>query len=296
MVPHPKVALERLLVGHQQVVIRGNSTARTHMFERLELGQHGIRQGLRVLDQLQHLLLPLGIQRFPVFVVVEGALLELSGAARDLLRVGHRVAADVHPAVDDPMIDAERGRQAMHPRVGRTQRAVGRFRRYHVERGHGFGKVHGIVEPEFLVVGLGELDMVRIGRLRSLGSRYDFHRAGQRELPGLELRIHSELPLFRFRETPAYPKPLSLRRHPVSIPGDKAGPCCERRRCRSGLPGAPAFVISLAYIAGIGYRRHLHPNVELFVPLNRGFPGAAAFFAPHQGKHVALVDAGIDYA
>src|SRR5579863_1345217 len=51
----------------------------------------------------------------------------------------------------------------------------------------------------------------------------------------------------------------------------------------SGLPGTPAFVISLAYVAGIGNRRYLHPNVELFVAFNRGFPGAAALFAPHQG-------------
>src|SRR5208282_1602021 len=71
----------------------------------------------------------------------------------------------------------------------------GRLCRYHVECGHGLGKVHGIVEPELPVVGFRKLNMVRIGRLRPFGSRYDLHRAGQRELPGLKLRIHSALPM-----------------------------------------------------------------------------------------------------
>ncbi len=194
MVPHPEVALDRLLICHQQIVVRGNAAARVHVFQRLEFRQCRVRHVVGVPDQLQHLLLPLRIQRFPILVVVEGAFLELYGAARDLLRIGNGVAADVYPAIDDPVIDTQRGRQTMHPGVGRAQRAVRRFCRDHVECGHGLGKVHGIVEPEFPVVGFGKLNMVWIGRLRLFGSRYDLHRAGQRELPGLSLRFHSTLP------------------------------------------------------------------------------------------------------
>ncbi len=186
VVPHPEVAFERLLVGYQEVVVRGDAAARVHVFERLEFRQCRGRQGLGVLDQLQHLSLPLLVQRFPVLVVIERALLELCGAARDFRGIGNAVSANVYPAIDDSVIDAQCGRQTMHPSVGRTQRAISRLCGHHVECRHGLGKVHRIVEPEFMVVVFRELNVIGIGRLGPFGTRYDLHRARQRELTELE--------------------------------------------------------------------------------------------------------------
>ena len=159
--PHPEVALERLLVDVEEVVIRGDAASGMHVRERLELGQLGLRQRLRVADQRQHLLAPLLVEALPVLVVVERALLEFLRAARDLRRIGDGVAADVDAAVDDAVIDAERRRQAVHARVRGAERAVRRLRRHHVEGRHRLREVHGVVEPEAVVVRRGELDVVR---------------------------------------------------------------------------------------------------------------------------------------
>ena len=102
-----------------------------------------------------------------MLVVVERALLELLGAARDLGRIGDRVAADVDAAVQDAVVDAQRGRQAMHARIGRAERAIRSFRSDHVEGRHGLGEVHGVVEPEALVVRGRELHVIRVGGLRA---------------------------------------------------------------------------------------------------------------------------------
>jgi hypothetical protein len=105
-----------------------------------EFRQRGRGRRLRLADQRHHLDLPLVVELFPVLVVVESALLELTGAARDLARIGDRVAADVNAAVDDAVVDAERGRQAVDARVGRAERAVRGLRRDHVEADMGSGK------------------------------------------------------------------------------------------------------------------------------------------------------------
>ena len=39
VVPHPEVPLEGLLVGHQQIVVRGNAAPGVHVLQRLELRQ-----------------------------------------------------------------------------------------------------------------------------------------------------------------------------------------------------------------------------------------------------------------
>ncbi len=171
VMPHPEVALERLLVDVEELVVRGHAAPGVDVLERLELRQLGRGQRLRVADQREHLLAPLRVEAFPVLVVVEGPLLELFRPARDLVGVGDGVAADVDAPVDDPVIDPEGRRQAVDPRVGGAQRAIRGLRSHHVEGRHGLGEMHGVVEPEALVVRGAELDVVGISRLRALQSR-----------------------------------------------------------------------------------------------------------------------------
>ncbi len=183
--PHPEVSLERPLVGVEQIVVAGDAAPGAHLLERLEFRQGGLGQRLGLADEGEHLALPLLVQPLPVLVVVERPLLELRAAARDLPGIRHGVAADVHPAVDDAVVDAERRGQAMHAGIGRAERAVGSLRRHHVEAGHGLGEVHGVVEPEALVVVLAELHRIRIRRLRPLGARQHLQRTRQRKAPRL---------------------------------------------------------------------------------------------------------------
>ncbi len=137
---------------------------------------------------LHHLHAPLVVETFPVRVVVERALLELLRATGDLGRIRHRIAADVHAAVDDAVIDAERRRQTVHSGIRRTERDIRGFRRHHVEGRHRLGEVHGVVEPEAVVVRLAELDVVRIRGLRALGARHHLQRARQWKATGAHWR------------------------------------------------------------------------------------------------------------
>ncbi len=199
VVPHPEVPLEGLLVGVEQPVVGGDAPAGVHVLQRLELGQEGLRQGLGVPDQGAHLVLPLVVEPLPVLIIVEGALLELLGAAGDLGRIGHRIAADVDAAVDHPLVDAEGGGQAVHPGVGCAQGAIGRLAGDHVEMRHRLGEVHGVVEPEAVVVRLVELHVVGEGGLGLLGPRKHLHRARQREARGLDRLVHGLPPWLRMR-------------------------------------------------------------------------------------------------
>ena len=172
-----------------------------HVRERLEVRQFGFRQLLRVADQREHLDAPLLVQTLPMLVVVERALLELVRAPLDLRGIGDRVAADVDTSVDDAVIDPERRRQAMHARVRGTQRAVRCLRRDHVERRHRLREVHRVVEPEAVVVGRAELDVIGIGRLRALGPRDHLERARSRKTLRLDWLVQDHSPT----------RPLTLR-------------------------------------------------------------------------------------
>ena len=194
VVPHAKVPLERLLVGLEELMVGGNAAPGVHVRERLEFRQLGLRQCLGGVDQRQHLLAPLGVQALPVAVVVEGALLEFPGAAGDLDRVRHGVAADVHPPVDDAVVDAERGRQAVHAGAGRAQGAVRRLGRDHVERGHRLREVHRVVEPEALIVRGAELHVIGVGGLGAFRAGHHLERARRRKGPRLCLRVDDDSP------------------------------------------------------------------------------------------------------
>ncbi len=205
VVPHPEVTLECFLVRVQNVVIRGDAAARVNVLQRFEFRKHRFRKGLRVADELHHLFLPLREQPFPVRVIVEGALLEFLRAPRDLRRIGDAVSADVEAPVDNPAVDAERGRQGLDARVRRAERDVGRFRCNRVEDVHRLGEVHRVVEPKALVVILGELHVVRIGGLRPLGTRDDVQRTGKREALGLIGYAHDHPSSRRIRSAQLFP-------------------------------------------------------------------------------------------
>ncbi len=178
VMPHPEVPFQGLLVRVEQVVIGGHAPPGVNVGERLELRQLGLRQRLRIPDELHHFLAPLRVEPLPVCVVVERALLELLRAAGDLGRIGHGIAADVHAAVDDAVIDPQRRGQAVDACVRGAEGAVRSLGGHHVERGHGLREVHGVVEPEALVILLAKLDVVGIGRLRALRARQHLQRAG----------------------------------------------------------------------------------------------------------------------
>src|SRR5881227_3052026 len=188
VVPHPEVALERLLVDVEERMVCGNAAPGVYVRERLEFRQLELRKRLGFAYQRQHLLAPLRIQALPVAVVVEGALLELAGAAGDLRWVRHGVAADVDSPVDDPVVDPERGRQAVHARGGGAESTIRGLGRHHVERRHRFREMHRVVEPEPRIVRGSELHVVGVGGLRPLGTRKHLQRARGRK--GRRLGIH----------------------------------------------------------------------------------------------------------
>src|SRR6185312_4165590 len=123
---------------------------------------------------------------------IESTLLKLLRAACDLCRIGHGVAADVHPSVDDAVIDSQSRRQAVHTRIGGAERTVSGLGGHHVESRHRLRKMHRVVEPETLVVPFAELRMVGVGGLRPFGPRHDLQRAGQGKPCGLLWCFHGE--------------------------------------------------------------------------------------------------------
>ncbi len=86
VMPHPEVPLEGLLVRLEEIVVGGDAPAGMHVLERLEVRQlpASAAPAPRWISA-SILSLPLRVQTLPVLVVVEGALLELLRAARDLL-------------------------------------------------------------------------------------------------------------------------------------------------------------------------------------------------------------------
>ena len=61
VMPHAEVALERLLVYVEEHVVRGHAAPGMHVLERLQGREPWARQGLRIADQLEHLLAPLRV-------------------------------------------------------------------------------------------------------------------------------------------------------------------------------------------------------------------------------------------
>jgi len=84
-----------------------------------------------------------------------------------------------HPSF--PVVDAEGGRQAVHPGVAGAERDVGGLGGDHVEHGHRLGEVHGVVEPEALVVARLELHVIGVGGLGPFRPRGHLHRTRQGE-------------------------------------------------------------------------------------------------------------------
>ena len=129
VMPHAEIALERLLINVEEIVVRSDAAPGMHVLERLELGQLELGQCLRVCDERQHLFAPLRVQTFPVLVVVERAGPELIGATGDLRRIGNRIPADVNASVDDAVVDAERGGNAVNPGTCRSPARSTRLQR-----------------------------------------------------------------------------------------------------------------------------------------------------------------------
>ena len=101
-----------------------------------------------------------------------------------LLRlVEHRVGRDVDPPVEDPVLDPHRGREREQARGIGPDRGVRDFRRDRVERRHRLGEVHGVVEPEPLVVLRLEPREVGIHRLPPLRAQNVGDLGRQRERP-----------------------------------------------------------------------------------------------------------------
>jgi hypothetical protein len=245
VVPHPgeqvKAAVE--VLAHV-VVLRHAGRAGDHR-EILELRQGGHADRGDLVDQRLDPRLPALVQGVPVLVVVPGPLAEQGRPAADLLRVGDRVGGDVDAPVDDAVLDAERGREDEYPRGVGPDRAVRDLGRDRVEGRHRLGEVHGVVEPEALVVFGLEPGEVRVhgppvpgpGRVRDLG--------WEREPGGASVPVHDVL--------------LGLVAH-LAVPRLRADP--HRRRWHSDRAGSMAC-------ATISPARKLgpHPKRRRYLPM-----------------------------
>src|SRR6185369_16135552 len=184
--------------------------------------------------------------------------------------IGHGVAADVHPAVDDAVVDPERGGQAVHARGGGAQGAVGGFRGHHVEGGHRLREMHRVVEPEALIVRGGELHVVRIGGLRGLGTGHHLQRARRREGARRGVRVDAGSP------HPARPRPAGAgsvgpgrmtSRSSVRREGP-AGEDPERNGCGLRVqPGPRRRVLCLQFSFSLRTESHrMQPGEILWTP------------------------------
>ena len=215
VVPHPGEQVDAAVeVLPHVVVLRHPARLGDHggIVELRKFG-HGDRGDL--VDQALDARLPALVQGVPVLVVVAGPLAEDRGPAGDLVGVGDRVGGDVDPPVHDPVLDAERGREDEHPRGIRPDRAVRDLGRDRVEGRHRLGEVHGVVEPEALVVVRLEPGEIRVHGPPALGARGVRDLRRKRE-PGIA-RVHQALLV----------TPLC------------AGP--HRRRWHSGTSGSMAY-------------------------------------------------------
>ncbi len=194
VLPHPEVAFQRFLIRVEQVMVGRDSTACMDMLQGLELRDFNLPQLLRIADQRHHLFFPLREQSLPVVVIVKGAALELLRAAGNLDWISHRISADVDATVDDSIVDAQRCRQAMHSRVGCAQGTICGLGSDRVEEAHRRREMHGVVEPEALVVFLGELHVIGISSLCWFGSRDYFKRARKRKALGFDHCAHVRPP------------------------------------------------------------------------------------------------------
>ncbi len=171
MVPHLGEQVDAPVEVLPHVVVLRHAGRSGDDFRLVELRQfrHGDRRDL--VDQALDAHLPARLQGVPVLVVVAGPLTEDRRPAADLLGVGDRVGGDVDAPVDDAVLDAERGGEDEHPRGVGPDRAVRDLGRDGVESRHRLGEVHGVVEPETLVVVRLEPGEIGVHGPPALGSR-----------------------------------------------------------------------------------------------------------------------------
>src|SRR5215469_10221275 len=105
-VPHSEKAFQRFLIGIQEVVIGGNAPSPVNVLQRFELGEFRLAKLLSLADQVHHFVFPLREELLPVLVVIEGALLELLCAPRNLGGIADAVAPDIDSPVDNAIVDA----------------------------------------------------------------------------------------------------------------------------------------------------------------------------------------------
>ena len=118
----------------------------------LDLGQLRHDERLELAGRGLHLFDPTFVELRPVSVVVAAARCEQIRTPSERLRVGNRVHADVHVAVEHSVLGAERGRhdeEAGVRLVGRGERVVAPD---DVEGVDGLGAVQRVLEPEALLV------------------------------------------------------------------------------------------------------------------------------------------------
>src|SRR6185312_1947526 len=206
----------------------------------VELRQFGHGDRGDLVDQALDAHLPALVQRVPVLVVVAGPLAEDRGPAADLVGVGDRVGRDVDPPVDDAVLDAERGGEEEHPRGVGPDRAVRDLGRDRVEGRHRLGEVHGVVEPEALVVVRLEPGEVGVHGPPALGARGVRDLRRKRE-PGTALGGY---------QGGRPPEASRVRVHRALLVTPLcAGP--HRRRWHSGTAGSMAYAtISPGQILG----------------------------------------------
>ena len=185
VLPDQVEGLEQAVVRDKEGVAR--SPAATLGDDRLvfDLRQVGHRQPVELPDRLLDLPAPALVERVPVLVVVPAPPREqlLPYGERGL--VSDRVGAQVDVAVQEPALDAERGRsdeQAGDRLVERDDDAV---QQQSVEWSVGLRPVHAVVEPEAALVEraaiLAEHGVVGIHVLPAFASRRDrdLERAGE---------------------------------------------------------------------------------------------------------------------
>ncbi len=181
VVPHLRVAFHAAVIGLTHVVILCDAAALEHDFRVVELRQRGHLDRADLADELHDPLAPLGVQLVPVLVVVPGALLEHLQAPLDLRGIRNGVGGDVDAPIDDPVVDSQGGREGEHAGSHRSHARIGNLRRDHIERRHGLGEMHRVVEPEPLVVLRAKAGVVRIHRLPAFrsGEGADLGRQGE---------------------------------------------------------------------------------------------------------------------
>ncbi len=234
MVPHLGVEVQAAVVVLAHVVVLRHAGRLHDDVGVVKLGKLRNPDRLDLPDQVHHPGLPALVEPVPVLVVVTGPPLERLEPALDLGGIGDRYGRYVNPPVDDPVLDAERGGEAEHPRGVRADRGVRDLRRHHVEGRHRLGEVHRVVEPETVVVLGLEPGEVRVHRPPAFGARHISDLRGEREAAGGAFCIHGSS--FSPSGSPAA-SPRSSRRSrarpgspshcgwPPRPPGRRAGSC-----------------------------------------------------------------------